>query len=219
MKPVADMFSQSDRDRIAAAVRDAEAKTSGEIVPYIVERSDAYEDAEWRGAALGAILTFCVLTIVRHYTGLWIPLDVPSIGLATLAVAAISFLAVKYVPWLKVRFAGKHLIDHRVGQRAAEAFITEEVFLTSERTGILIFVSLLEHRVLVVGDSGIHAKVQQSDWHDVVRRVLQGIGDGHLTDGLVDAIGQCGALLAAHGVQRRADDRDELKDSLRTSDR
>lgn len=219
MKPLANIFSQADLERIKAAVKTAEGKTSGEIVPFVVEQSDAYEDAEWRGASLGAIVVFCLLTVVRQYTGIWIPLDVPAIGLATLAAGAICFLAVRYVPWLKVRLAGKHLVAHRVSQRAAEAFISEEVFRTRDRTGILLFVSLLEHRVLVVGDSGINAKVEQSDWHDVVQRIIRGINEGKITDGLVDAIGKCSTLLSARGVRRRRDDRDELPDSLRVSDR
>ena len=46
------LFSEADRARIQAAVHDAEGKTSGEIVPFVVERSDGYEAADWRGGAL-----------------------------------------------------------------------------------------------------------------------------------------------------------------------
>ncbi len=219
MKTVARFFSQEDLNRIQTAVQTAEGKTSGEIVPYVVDRSDAYEDADWRGASLLAVVVFSVLTVLRQYTHLWLPLDVTGIGLATLAAFAIGFLAVKFVRPLKVLFAGKHLIDHRVAERAAQAFISEEVFSTRDRTGILIFVSLLEHRVLVVGDSGINAKVKQDDWHDVVQRVVKGIREGKTAEGLVDAILQCGNLLALHGVARKSDDRDELPDALRLSDR
>jgi putative membrane protein len=109
-------------------------------------------------------------------------------------------------------------MERRVHQRATEAFLSEEVFNTRDRTGILIFLSLLERKVLVLGDSGINARVQQSDWHDIVQRVVSGIRSGKPAEGLTDAIHQCGLLLQKHGIAIRPDDKDELSDSLRTSD-
>ena len=47
------LFTPEDRERIAAAVRQAEQHTSGEIVPYIVGQCDEYEEAVWRGGAFG----------------------------------------------------------------------------------------------------------------------------------------------------------------------
>jgi putative membrane protein len=102
-----------------------------------------------------------------------------------------------------------------VALRAADAFISEEVFKTRDRTGILIFLSLEEHKVLVVGDRGIDAKVDRSEWEDVVARIVRGINIGHPADGLVDAIAQCGVLLEKHGFQRRQDDTNELPNRLR----
>ena len=74
-----------------------------------------------------------------------------------------------FVPSVKRLLAGRTLLRKRVSQRAAEAFIAEEVFDTRERTGILLFVSLFERHVLVVGDSGINTHVKQEEWDDVVR--------------------------------------------------
>jgi putative membrane protein len=219
VRSVSRLFSQADRERIKVAVEEAEGKTSGEIVPYVVDHSDHYEDAEWRCASLLAFLTFCAAIVVRNFTTVWLPLDVVESGLAALAAGALGMLLVKYIRPVKIFFAGRHRIDHRVAQRAAEAFISEEVFNTRDRTGILIFVSLLEHRVLVIGDTGINAKVEKADWHAIVQRVVKGMNDGKFTDGLVDAVRQCGSLLEKHGLKRRADDRNELSDSLRVSDR
>jgi putative membrane protein len=115
-------------------------------------------------------------------------------------------------------FAGQSVIARRVEQRAAEAFIREEIFRTRDRTGVLIFLSLQERKVLVVGDTGINAKVTKEDWHDVVRRVVEGIRHGNPAEGLIDSIRQCGVLLERRGVPRRPDDRDELADSLRIGD-
>jgi len=124
-----------------------------------------------------------------------------------------------YIAPLRRILAGGALMRHRVSQRATEAFLAEEVFDTRDRTGILIFVSLFERQVLVVGDSGINERVKQEEWDDVVQTIIQCIRRGSYADGLVEAIGKCGTLLERRGVERRSDDTDELRDELRMSDR
>jgi putative membrane protein len=100
-----------------------------------------------------------------------------------------------------------------------EAFVAEEVFNTKDRTGILIFLSLLEHQVLVIGDSGINAKVQQAEWDSVVHTIVEGMKAHKPADGLIAAIRQCGELLHREGVAIKPDDKNELSDKLRTSER
>lgn len=212
------LFSEADRSRIADAVREAEGKTSGEIVPYVVEASDLYEEAEWKGAALlgtAALLTFAFL---HRLTSLWLPIDIAVSAGLTIVAAGLGALLVRHVSFLKRFLAGRRLIERRVHHRALEAFVTEEVFDTRDRTGILIFLSLLEHHVYVLGDAGINAKVQRTDWEEVVKTIIDGVKKGKTIDGLVSAIRQCGTLLQKEGVQIRPDDTDELPGYLRIGD-
>ncbi len=213
------LFSAADLERISAAVHDAEKRTSGEIVPYVVEQCDDYEFAEWRGGALLALLSAIVLMFLHSYTAIWLPIDLAGKLLAVLLAFGAGMLLVKYVPGLKRILAGSAAMERRLHQRASEAFVAEEVFLTRDRTGILLFLSLLERRVLVLGDAGINQKVKQEEWQDVVSTVIAGIRAGSPVDGLVNAVQKCGALLERRGVNIRADDRDELSDTLRIKDR
>ncbi len=107
----------------------------------------------------------------------------------------------------------------RVGRRASVAFLEEEVFKTRERTGILIFVSLFERRVVVLGDEGIHRRVKPGEWEGIVADIVAGIRARRPADALIEAIGRCGALLERRGVELRPDDKDELADGLRTRER
>ncbi len=216
---VSSLFSPADRERIAAAVRKAESRTSGEIVPYVVGRSDSYEEAEWRCGALLGAATLAAFSIIYSYTSIWLPLSVAELVIAALLAGVVGVLLPKMIPPVKRLFAGEALMHTRVAQRAAEAFISEEVFKTRDRTGILIFLSMLEHKVLVLGDSGINAKVKPEDWNDIVNRIVLGIRSGKTAEGLLDGIEQCGILLQKHGVAIRPDDTDELPDSLRTNDK
>jgi putative membrane protein len=209
------MFTETEMEQIAQAVRDAESRTSGEIVPYFIERSDRYEEAVWRGAGLAALLVLLMVASLHFFTDLWISIDSVELALLTIAAGGLGTVLVSIIPPLKRFFAGQDLIDHRVALRAADAFIAEEIFKTRDRTGILIFLSLEEHKVLVVGDRGINEKVDRSEWEDIVARIVRGINSGHPAGGLADAIIQCGALLEKHGFVRRADDADELPNRLR----
>ena len=68
-------------------------------------------------------------------------------------------------------------------------------------------------------DAGIHAKVEESEWQGLVTSLVDGIRAGRTVDALVDVIGRCGDLLEERGVARRADDRDELANEPRLSER
>lgn len=216
-----DLFSKEDRARIREAVAQAEERTSGEIVPYIVPQSDQYDVAIWRGASLGAVLALCaVMLILQLYQGWSLSWLYASWSLAVVILAAgtLTALLTAFVAPIKRLFAGSALLDREVHERAMRAFVEEEVFSTRERTGILLFISLFEHRIEVVGDTGINQKVTPDEWTEVVLRVREGIKAGKVADGLVAAIALCGDLLERGGVEIRPDDVNELSDDVRIRD-
>lgn len=208
-------LSPGDLDRIRVAVKEAESRTSGEIVPYVVEQSDPYEEAVWRCAGLITLLTLASMFFVHRFTDLWFPVGVRELALATMLAGGLGAVAAHLIPSLKRFFVGKDTLHRRVAARATEAFVSEEVFNTRDRTGILIFISSFEQEVIVLGDSGINAKVQQHEWDRIVEMIITGINRKKSADGLIDAIRACGQLLEQKGVARQADDRDELSDTLR----
>lgn len=211
------LFSDAERDRIAAAVGDAERQTSGEIVPYVVTRAGTYEVAVWRAAATGAMLFASgALATALAYDGWGLGWLYTAWAMALVVVlgGAAGALATLAAPVRRV-FAGTARMAERVHRRASLAFLEEEVFETRDRTGILLFVSLFEHRIEVIGDKGIDAKVEPGEWVDVVDLIRAGIVQDDLTGGLVAGIEKCGELLHRRGVAIREDDTDELSDSVR----
>jgi|WetSurMetagenome_2_1015567.scaffolds.fasta_scaffold277484_2 putative membrane protein len=210
------LFTQKDLDRISAAIAGAESKTSGEVVPFVVAQSDHYDEADLRAALSGGILPLLLLVTARKLTDLWIPFDALEVTMLVLAGMAAGWALSTFLPPVKRLFAGRRLIERRVAQRAAEAFVSEEVFATRDRTGILLFISILERRVLVLGDNGISAHVGKADWEAVVRLVTDGIRNDRPAEGLIAGLERCGALLQQHGVARKGDDTNELSDRLRT---
>ncbi|MCY3486830.1 MAG: hypothetical protein OXH34_00180, partial [Bacteroidetes bacterium] len=178
--------------------------------------SASHEVAVWRGAGLFALLAYTVVLGTRWFSG-WggsqltegiVPV------LLIITAAAIGAALVHWVPAVKRRFAGQVRLALATHRRAMQAFVEKEVFSTRERTGILLFVSLLEHRIEVVGDAGINAKVDTDDWIEVVTTIQQHIKAGQLAEGLVQGIHQCGHLLEKAGVAIRSDDTNELADDV-----
>jgi putative membrane protein len=82
-----------------------------------------------------------------------------------------------------------------------------------DRSGILIFVSLAEHYARIVADTGIAARVSQSEWQGAVDTLVAHCSGGRVADGLISAIDTCGTVLAAH-FPRTAASRDELPDRI-----
>ena len=207
-------FSEVDLKEVEGAVRDAEATTAGEIVPYAVSRSDRYMAAAWKGATLGAVLCAMIAAVAYTVAGYWGPWFPGWIALHSLAGATAGFAAAGSIRSLTLWLTGPAVIEHRVRQRAQAAFLEHEVFHTRDRTGVLIFLSLFERRVVVLADSGINSCVEQHEWDAIVTGIVDGIRRGVPGRALAGAIQQCGELLTRHRIAARSDDANELPDQL-----
>ncbi|MCK5378038.1 MAG: hypothetical protein KAJ78_01490 [Acidobacteria bacterium] len=212
-------FSEADLEAIRRATGEAEERTSGEIVPVVVGACDDYDEAAWKAAAFGALATALAAGIIYTIGGYWLGMPWLWITAPTAAGAAIGFLLARLWPGLRRAMVSLETLDLRVGRRARQAFLEEEVFATRERTGILIFLALFEKRVIVIGDEAINRAVEKHEWQDIVDRLIKGIRTGQPGPALVEAIRECGLLLEKHGVEIRPDDIDELADGLRIKDR
>ena len=212
---VSDYFSAEDLVRITDAVAEAEGRTSAEIVPYIVERSDDYEEALWRAGGLVSSLLLGAFGVLSAFTSVWLPFGLPTVVAIVLLSGAITMLKVRWIPFLRRMFAGKEQMKLRVTRMAKEAFLSEEVFRTKERTGILLFISLLEHEVVVLGDTGIADRVAGDRWNSVVDCVLRGVRSGTPANGVIDAVRTMARLLEEHGLVQSINDRNELPDRPR----
>jgi putative membrane protein len=210
--PAQPVLSVADREALVRAVRGAEARTSGEIVVDVVESCGGYGHAVWKGTALGALAAGVVAAVVHDLGKFWGGAGWLWGALPTAAGAAAGY-SLAFLPAIRRWLATPEALAGRVRDRAAAAFLEHEVFATRERTGILLFVALFEHRVVVLGDRGISARVSDAEWEAVVAPVVEGMRAGRPLPALLAAVERCGALLEQHGFARRADDLNELPDA------
>lgn len=214
-------LTQSDLDAIRQAVAQAETETSGEIVPFLARQSDAYLIAVWKAGVVCGLMALFGMLLAGQLGGSWSQTwfeSPPYVAVAMLAAGFLGSGLAWRIPALRRMFAGSATMAQAVHKRALQAFLEEEVFLTQDRTGILLFVSLFERRIEVLGDSGINAKVSDDEWGDVLQVVRTGIVRGELAEGLASGIKLCGQLLRDRGVAIKPDDRNELPDGLRRAD-
>jgi putative membrane protein len=210
---IARLFDEAQRARVTGAVEEAEAHSRGQIVPVVVGRSDPYPEARFRGALLGAALAAAAALLASPR-----PVSIAELLLVELAGGLLGALAGLWDP-LERLLVGPHAMGQAVRSRALRAFHENGLHRTVEGTGVLVFASLLERQAVVLGDHGIHARMGDEGWADAVAALVEGMGRGAPTEGLVEAIGRCGAKLQAHfppGAGATAP-RNELEDTLRVS--
>jgi len=216
--PVRDYFSDAELAAVSEATKSAEERTAGELVCVIVNRSDSYDDARWRAATLGALVGGLIAAYGLYATETWAATTFIWPALAPLIGAAAAWLLTASAPAIERELVGAEAMQQRVHNRAAAAFVSEEVFETRGRTGVLIFLSLFEHRVEILCDEGIRTRVPADAWRKITTQLAAGIGQGKAGESLVAAVEACGDLLAAHGVERSARDVNELSDEPRVLD-
>lgn len=185
-----------------------EVHTDAELVVVASPRSGSYRDvALLAGAgAAWACLVF-VLFSPWSFSGTWLPLELPLIGAATAWMVHRS-------PRLLRLLSSQERLHRQVSLAAAEAFHTEAVHGTRGRTGVLVYLSGLEDRVVIVPDAGIEAVVPGATWNDLRW------GDGsdpaapHDLEHFLSGLDQVGAVLAA-AVPATDDNPDEISNAPR----
>ena len=201
-------FSAEEKERIRQAVIAAESKTAGEIVPMLVASSARYTEVELLGLIAGLLVGMIAEWLWRD------PWGSQFLNLWPVAGALVGFLLCR-VPAVKRLIAPKRRIAEAVHSLALASFSGHGLHYTRNHTGILILVSLLEHRVEVLADRGINAKVEAATWQEISKILVDGLKSNRACDAFCKAIARCGEILATH-FPRQPDDKDELPDSLVT---
>ncbi|MDP2619444.1 MAG: hypothetical protein Q8P46_04610 [Hyphomicrobiales bacterium] len=198
-------IGEQEREEISAAIRMAEAMTSGEIFCVFARASDDYRYIPLLWAALAALILPAPLILLT----LW---PVQIIYVAQLALFLALALALAWTP-LRVRLVPGPVKRRRAHRHAFELFLTHGLHMTEARTGVLIFVSEAERYAEVVADQGIYERVDAAVWDEAAAALVAAARNGRPAAGFVKAIAICGEVLARH-FPLTAGDRNELPNQL-----
>ena len=189
-------FTKADHTRIAGAIRQAEAATSGEIYAVFAHRSDAYAFVQ-----ATAVLAFALLAgLLSAWLGpvFGVPITAGVLAVCQLAAVIVLAIVLMLAPSLGMLLVPRAIAEIRAHRTALQQFHAHNLAATKGRTGILIFVSEAERYAEVVADDGIAAKVPQEAWDGIVAALIEAARDGRLADGYAAAAKAAGTTLTKH---------------------
>ena len=217
-------LTADDHSRVSAAIAAAEAKSDGEIIAIAADQSDAYHDVGLHYAVLVLFLVLAFFAIWPHQLELWWTrlmgwtADPSMRQLLTLLLffALLKFLAVLFLlKWrpLRMILTPGSTKTRRVRRRAVMLFKAGAERRTIGRTGILIYLSMAEHRAEIVGDEAITAVTTPETWGEAMAALIKDVKEGRPGDGIVAAVGMIGDVLAEH-FPKSSEDSNEIPDKL-----
>lgn len=200
-------FGDEAKAKATLAVAAVEARTSAEIVLAVRPISGHYRHADYLA---GVVLAFVVLLLLLFLPQ---PFTVDSMPLDVIAAFTIGAVLCAHAPPLRRRLIARALMDTNVRTAARAAFVDGGVARTHGRTGILVFVSIFERRVEVVGDLGIDAERLGDAYAAAVRAIEGSLSSTVDFARFLVAVEALGPALSGE-LPRREDDENELSDAM-----
>ena len=221
MQRPSQLFSESDRQQVSAAVAAAESHTSAEIVAAVAGASGRYDRPEdiiglWTGLiAMG--VTWSLWSIEIPEQGSWAERS-PLVQLAALVLAVVLGFVVgavvgSRIGWLRRMFTPRRQMHEEVWARARQVFYDRRVSRTAGRSGLLIYVSLYERTAAIVADQAVLEKLGPQALDDLCSQLTAQLRRGTPTAAFCSTIASAGQRLAPV-LPRAADDVNELGDAL-----
>jgi putative membrane protein len=219
-------LNDAEHAEVSAAVAAAEAHSAGEIVTVLAEQSDGYSDIQLAWSVLVGTMALAVYAAFPgFYLGLierlfmsgwnheWTLREVLSLALTGFLLKFLGTWALQFWRPLKFFLIPGPVKRARVRDAAVRHFKVGAERRTHGRTGVLIYLSIREHRAEIVADEAIARLVSAEVWGEAMADMLKDIRHGRIADGLAAGVADVGAVLAQH-FPRAEDDQNELPDRL-----
>lgn len=219
-------YLNADQHKIVSdAVGEAELTTSGEIVTVLADRSDGYTDvALWWALAASFTVMSVFAVLPQPFLNLWDALiggwshewTTGELASMTIALGLLTFVialgAQQFQP-LKFWLIPNPVKTARCHDQAIKHFKVGAERRTVGATGVLIYLSMREHRAEIVADDSIAEKVEAEVWGEAMGDMLSHIKRGRIAEGMAAGVRDVGFVLAQH-FPRGAEDENELPDRL-----
>jgi putative membrane protein len=184
-------FTTEEHKRIDAAIDEIEQRTAADLCVVVARVSDRYSLYPIAWAAIGAILSGTLVSILR-----------PDVASRTTILIELSFLTMMtlLLDLLPLRLAiVPERVKHSHARQLAHREFNAHALANPKRPHlILLFVSLGERYVEVIADHETHALAPAGTWNKIVDQFLATVKAGHVADGVLDAAAACGEILKTH---------------------
>lgn len=219
------ILSPEQHKLVSDAVGEAELTTSGEIVPVLAMQSDGYSDVAMVYCAAAAFTKMSAFALFpRPFMDVWDKLSggwgtvwtTGDTASMTIALGLITFAAtwlILLVPAIRFALVPGPIKTARVHDHAIRHFKVGAERRTHGRTGVLLYLSMNEHRAEIVADQPIAEKVKAEVWGEAMADMLAEIRKGCIAEGIVAGVHDVGKVLTEH-FPRDENDKNELPDRL-----
>ena len=215
---VENYLPKTAQEKITNAVTEAEKKVNAEIVPVFMVSSDNYSEAGVRGAIIGALFTGLAILIYDHlmewYQFFLLKNDWLFVS-AIITGGMLGYLLFGMVPFFKKLMISKQKMQERSSAMSERVFGEYKLFETKSRTGILIFISLFEHKIEIVPDKGLKDKISADEWNKVIDEMKPALKRKAFDEAFLNSITKITEVLLAYKMERTGDSSNELPDHLR----
>ncbi|PYQ61411.1 MAG: hypothetical protein DMF53_15150 [Acidobacteria bacterium] len=192
---------------LAEAVRAVESCSSAELVIAVRHRTGSYLHSDLLFGILAGIAALAFLLFSPTvFAPVWILIDPIVVGVLA------GFLA-SWSSGLRRSFTPLAVRRQRVETAARSTLVERRVHGTSGRTGILLYISVLEREAALVVDVGVEALAAMDGWKTAVEEIETAVRNKE--DGVAVAARLRGlATLLSSALVRGADDVNELPDEV-----
>ncbi|MGQ7845034.1 TPM domain-containing protein [Granulosicoccus sp. 3-233] len=198
-------LNDAEKERLADKIRQTESRTHAEVVTVIAQQSDGYRYIPMLWAALLALSVPGLHYLWNSIAGSAWTVQDSDLASATWTwlypAQVLTFLGLGVLfqlPQARLWMIPRSVKQQRAARHAREQFFLQKLHLTRERTGVLIFVSVAEHYVEIIVDTGVAEVIDNQRWEAIVQGFIAQVQRGDIAAGFDGALDQCQTLLWEH---------------------
>ena len=201
----------AESDAIGRRIAAVEARTGVQVIAAVVPRSDNYVELPWKAFALGAPLAAFGVVVADTWLELWVTATTTLLHAVLIlgSAAACALLAI-FVPSFARLFLRETRRHAAVREYAESLFLRHELFKTHGRTAVLILISRFERRIEILPDTGLHGRVGETEWRQVIDTMAPHLRDARPFHALEAGIAAVESLLVSKGLHANAGATNEL---------
>ena len=206
-------LTDTDRALLDKRIVETEKQTGAQIVLASVIRSDSYAEIPWKAFALGASIASLVAICLDLFVLGWLTETLILFSVAViLAIGAIFALLTALFPCFARLFLSSQRKETETMQYAESLFLSNELFSTEQRRGILLLVSQFERQVVILPDTGVRDLLSNEILKDVISKMTIHLRRNELSQALESGLDGIHSALASPVTGRT--DKNELSNEI-----
>lgn len=163
------ILTNTDRTLLNKHITETEKQTRAQIVLASVMRSDSYAEIPWKAFAFGASIASLLTIYMDLFVLGWLTETLILFSVAVIfAAGAIFALMSVLFPGFATLFLAPQRKETETMHYAESLFLSNELFSTKDRRGILLLVSQFERQVVILPDKGVRNLLSDEVLKDVI---------------------------------------------------